>query len=132
MFSTNKLWNAANQSCSLAAIHRTPHLLFNLLTYSMDSGQFKAAFHLQKNFRGQERNGKFSADRNGKFSVVNFHFFFWRFISNQKVNKDGQIKHNNKKIVHETTNHLGCVNAGLFALSSNRTWMERRFAEILK
>ena len=36
----------------------------------------KAAFHLQKIFRGQERNGKFSADRNGKFSVVNFHFFF--------------------------------------------------------
>ena len=65
---------------------------------------FKAAFHLQKIFRGQERNGKVSSDRNGKFSVVNFHFFFWRFISNQKVNKDGQIKHNNKKMVHETTN----------------------------
>ena len=61
----------------------------------------KAAFHLQKIFRGQERNGK--------FSVVNFHFFFWRFISNQKVNKDVQIKHNNKKIVHETTNVISDV-----------------------
>ena len=57
---------------------------------------------------------KFSTDRNGtenfpRTGTENFlwlisTFFFWRFISNQKVNKDGQMKHNNKKIVHETTN----------------------------
>ena len=42
-----------------------------------------AAFHLQKIFRGQERNGKISADRNGKFSVVNFHFFLALYFKSE-------------------------------------------------
>ena len=50
-------------------------LIFGVVKYVVYVTTLKVAFHLQKIFRGQERNGKFSAEWNGKFSVVNFHFF---------------------------------------------------------
>ena len=56
---------------------------------SVPVGSVKADFQLYKIFRGQERKGKFSAERNGKFSFANFHFSIRTGKENSRLKHGG-------------------------------------------